>query len=292
MRRLTLDDAEAGAELLRALQEDVGYRPTIRPAEVRDWMQWADLEHDSWAFEEDRRLLAFGFVAEQAGVANGGGFVHPGARGRGLGSRLLELSEEWAGRRRLARLRVTVFERDDAARALLTARGYREVRRYYELERALDEAPPEPQVPAGIRIEPFEPDDARVFYDTIVEAFRDEWGFEAAPFEEWKRRRVDEGDTSLYFLARDGETPAATIRCESPSPHEGFVGAVGVRPAWRRRGLGEALLLHAFGEMHRRGLTSVRLGVDSENPTGATRLYERVGMSVASEHVVYERSLG
>jgi hypothetical protein len=43
--------------------------------------------------------------------------------------------------------------------------------------------------------------------------------------------------------------------------------------------------------MYRRGLTTVRLGVDSENASGATRLYERAEMSVATEDVVYERTL-
>ena len=50
-------------------------------------------------------------------------------------------------------------------------------------------------------------------------------------------------------------------------------------------------VLHAVGEMHRRGLTTVSLGVDSENPSGATGLYERAGMSVGAEDVVYERTL-
>ena len=40
----------------------------------------------------------------------------------------------------------------------------------------------------------------------------------------------------------------------------------------------EALLLASFREFRRRGETLVRLGVDSENPTGAVRLYERAGM--------------
>jgi hypothetical protein len=32
-------------------------------------------------------------------------------------------------------------------------------------------------------------------------------------------------------------------------------------------------------------------GVDTENPTGATRLYERAGMRVVNEDVVYEKEL-
>jgi len=46
-----------------------------------------------------------------------------------------------------------------------------------------------------------------------------------------------------------------------------------------------------FGEFHRRGLNRVSLGVDAENPSGATKLYESVGMATELEQVVYERAL-
>jgi mycothiol synthase len=291
MRQLALEDAEAGAELLRALQEDLGYPPSAQPAALREWMQWGDLADDSWAFEGNGRLDAFGWVFKHGEVAHGGGFVHPGARGLGLGTRLLERSEAWARRKGFEQLRADVYARDDAGHALVRGRGYGEVRRFREMVRDLDGLPAEPKLPEGIRIAPFEPADARSFHDTIVEAFRDEWGFAPMSFEEWKRRRVDEADTSLYFLAWDGAEPAGAIRCDAPSATDGYVAALGVRAQWRRRGLGEALLSHAFGEMYRSGLGVVRLGVDSQNASGATRLYERAGMSVASEDVVYERRL-
>ncbi len=38
-------------------------------------------------------------------------------------------------------------------------------------------------------------------------------------------------------------------------------------------------------------LTRVTLGVDAESPTGATKLYERVGMRVESETVVFEKAV-
>jgi len=61
-------------------------------------------------------------------------------------------------------------------------------------------------------------------------------------------------------------------------PDLGWVESLGACPKWRRRGLGEALLSSAFRALHQRGLRQVGLGVDAENPTGALRLYERVGM--------------
>ena len=66
---------------------------------------------------------------------------------------------------------------------------------------------------------------------------------------------------------------------------------LGVRRAWRRQGLGEALLLHSFAEFRRRGLTRGTLGVDASSATGATRLYERAGMSVYRDTVFLERQV-
>ena len=71
----------------------------------------------------------------------------------------------------------------------------------------------------------------------------------------------------------------------------GWVGALGVRRAWRGRGLGKALLLQSFGEFHRRGLPRASLGVDADSPTGATRLYEQAGMHVELEQIVFEKAL-
>ena len=71
----------------------------------------------------------------------------------------------------------------------------------------------------------------------------------------------------------------------------GWVSVLGVRPRWRRRGLASALLLHAFGEFHRRGRKRVGLGVDAENTTGAVALYERVGMRPVRRFDTWERPL-
>jgi ribosomal protein S18 acetylase RimI-like enzyme len=64
-----------------------------------------------------------------------------------------------------------------------------------------------------------------------------------------------------------------------------------VRKPWRRRGLGLALLRHAFGELYLRGERKVGLGVDASNPAGATRLYERAGMGIAFRATFFEKLL-
>jgi ribosomal protein S18 acetylase RimI-like enzyme len=185
------------------------------------------------------------------------------------------------------------YARDVGGRALLEARSFREVRRFYMMEVELDTPPLPAEWPPGIHVDSFRREDARGFFDAHSEAFAGSWGFRSMGFDEWLRFRVDSprADHSLWFLARDGDEIAAVIRCDDNREDTGWVGALGVRPAWQRRGLGLALLLHALAEFRRRGKQRVGLGVDTGNPTGATRLYERAGMHVAMEDVVFEKAL-
>jgi ribosomal protein S18 acetylase RimI-like enzyme len=219
-------------------------------------------------------------------------FVSEDAKGRGFGATLLDRAEEASRAAAKRSVHAGAYAEDRDAAALLTARGYRDVRHYFGMVIELAEAPV-PDFPPGIRGDSIGYDEARAFKDALDEAFVDEWGWEPVEFDEWKRLRLDapETDLGLWFVARDGAEIAAAARCEGGRWGGGFVGAIGVRPKWRRRGLGLALLHYAFAEFHRRGERTVRLGVDAENPTGATRLYERAGMRVEAEDIVYELAL-
>jgi ribosomal protein S18 acetylase RimI-like enzyme len=98
-------------------------------------------------------------------------------------------------------------------------------------------------------------------------------------------------DPTLWFVVRAGEEIAAAVWNLANRNGGGYVAALGVRRRWRGLGLGKALLYHSFAEFVRRGQTRVTLGVDAESPTGATKLYERVGMHVELESVVFEKAL-
>lgn len=60
----------------------------------------------------------------------------------------------------------------------------------------------------------------------------------------------------------------------------------------RGRGIGAALLRHSFAAFAARGVRRLFLAVDAENPTGATVLYERVGMEVVKRWDLWERFQG
>ena len=160
-------------------------------------------------------------------------------------------------------------------------------------------APPAPRVPAGIAIRTFEPgrDEATV-HAALAEAFAGHWGNPFPQYEEWRHQDIEgEGsrfDPGLWFLASDGDEVVGAAVCRASSPRsEGTaeVACLAVRELWRRRGIALALLHTAFGEFHRRSIPRAELGVDAENPTGATRLYERAGMHMAFSWESWEKEL-
>lgn len=295
-RPLTPEDLPAVAGFLAEDETHVFGRPSrLGLADVTAWLAEVDLERNSWLFEERGEIAAVAWaeVEEHHDAGFAVGVVHRGLQGRGLGSRLVDLFEARLRELDCERLHSVTLAPETAAASLLTARGYREVRRFWEMTIELDEAPPAPLVRDGLRLERFSEEFARGFHAALDEAFADHWEHKPSPFESWWERQVarPDHDPSLWFLVRDGDEVVAAARNDPQRSGGGWIGSLGVRPAWRGRGLAKALLLASFREFHRRGRRRVGLGVDSENTTGATKLYEGVGMVIDSEQVVWEKKL-
>jgi mycothiol synthase len=261
---------------------------------VVDWWRRYELGRDSVTLAQSAgAMAAFGVLGpREDGVAELHGYIRPGLTGRGLGGFLLDWAEREARRRGAARLRASVVRGDSGGRALFEQRGFVPVRRGYRMVIDLAGEPPAPSWPAGFSVEPLRLGEERVLYEVLEEAFAEEWGRPHRSFEEWQRSilAMESFDPGLCFLVRRGDEMAAAETC-SLRFGIGWIGSIGVLKPWRRRGLGRALLLHSFGELYRRGEARIGLGVDAENPTGATRLYESVGMRVAWQADAYEKTL-
>jgi mycothiol synthase len=294
-RPITSEDFPAVAAFLAEDETALFGRPArLGVADVTAWLSVPDLATDTWLYDEDGRIVGFGWVEKHETTGVAVGVVRRDRCGRGIGSSLLDRSEERLRDQGMARIHNVTLAPDTAAPPLLTARGYREVRRFWEMTIELDDdPPPEPVLDDGLRIELFSTGLARAFHAALEEAFAEHWEHQAEPYESWWQRQLakPDHDPSLWFLVRDGDEVAAVARNDPERSGGGWIGALGVRPAWRGRGLAKALLLHSFREFHRRGERRVGLGVDSENATGATHLYESVGMALDSEQVVWEKVL-
>lgn len=180
--------------------------------------------------------------------------------------------------------------------------GYQHIRSSYHMLIEMEAPVPEPQFPEGITLRTYNlGNDAEAVYRAQNDSFRDHFGYVEGPFEEglghfkhfWEREGCD---PTLLFLAVDGPSgEIAGINLCLPTafddPQAGWVGTLGVRRPWRKRGLGLALLRHSFNEFYRRGKRKVGLGVDAQNLTGALRLYENAGMHVHKVFDQYEKEL-
>ena len=293
--QLILDECTAAGDVTIA----------VSPEDLRG--EWEtpgfNLETDAWVVTtEDGHVVGFEeFVNRYAHASlQGDGYVHPDFLGKGIGTTMLRALEERARKDiELAEPEHRVFIRngisigDTAARELHEAEGYKPIRYFWRMEITLDSAPPFPTWSENIELRPFDLDThAYLLYRAHEETFNDHWGHTPVSYEEWRYRVIerDDLDPSLYFIAWDKDQIAGYALCRYRMGN-GWVGTLGVRRSWRKRGLGLALLHHAFGEYYKRGDKVISLGVDAASQTGATRLYKKAGMQVAAEYVSYEKEL-
>jgi mycothiol synthase len=224
--------------------------------------------------------------------------VHPQHAGRGLGTALVAWTEGRTAELVAAGASLTtlwngVSSRDDGAHALLESRGYANARSYFQMRRELDEHEGPGRAAEGIVIRPFADGDERILHDVLERAFSDHFGWEPTPFEQWRDGWMGSPtwEPSMVFLAEAGRVAAGAIAAVDADATIGLVTQLGVLPEHRRRGIATALLHREFAAIRARGRTMVQLGVDAENATGATELYERAGMWIHRQSDVFEKRL-
>ena len=224
-------------------------------------------------------------------------------QGRGLGGAILEQFEQHASHMadRAAPgdgvvMRVGALADEPHVSALLRAYGYAEVRRMSLMRIDFEGTPAAPRPVAGIEFREFSRGQEGEVFRCLKEAFEDHWGDDEETEEEWIHHHMadDRHFPDLWLLAwHDGDLAGALL-ARPTVPQEsthGYVGSLGVRRAFRGRGIGEALLRESFVRFHAHGCTGAMLHVDSDSLTGADRLYERVGMRVIPQFATWEKGL-
>ncbi len=298
------EDLEGVIEIIHMCDRLENGAPDLSIEDIRrDWQQHDfNRETDAWVvLSPEGRYAAYGSIWRiKTPIVESAANVHPDFTGRGIAAYLLQNIE-----RRMQAYADTLppstplslqnwcSTSNQVAAQLLEQRGYRVVRYFWTMGITLDSVIPAPQWPENIRLRTFRlGDDNRVLYEAYEEAFGDHWGHIYRPFEEWQERRLlsQTIETDLWFLAMDGNEIAGYALCEN-WPENGLVDLLGVRKAWRKSGLGLALLHHTFSEFQRRGVPLVKLRVDADNQTGAVRLYERAGMSVTARFSLYQKEI-
>jgi mycothiol synthase len=140
-------------------------------------------------------------------------------------------------------------------------------------------------LPDGIEVRPVGPEDYRAVYDASHEAFRDHWGY-TPPSEQNYQRWLNEStfDPSLWRVAWEGDQVVGMVRSFHDleenavyNRRRGYTENISVRRPWRRRGIARSLLTQSIKMFQEMGYDETCLGVDTENPNGALKLYQSVG---------------
>ena len=213
-----------------------------------------------------------------------------------LGFQLLMVLEDIAKSNKVAELFTQVSTKNQTLSELFLLNGYHSNLSFLIMELVMNEAPAIPDWPDGIEVRTFIPNqDEQATFRTDEEAAEDKGYHQPLDFAGWSKRMglgLERFDPTLWFLACDGnEIAGAALNYYDQKSDTGWVDHLGVRRAWRNKGIGKALLLQALGEFHRRGIQRIKLTVDSKSLTNAPRLYESVGMKTIHEYHIYKKEL-
>jgi ribosomal protein S18 acetylase RimI-like enzyme len=182
---------------------------------------------------------------------------------------------------------------------LLEGTGFTRERVYRRMRLTLGSRAARAELPAGVSVRSLDLTDGverALAHRLSEEPFVEHHGYAPTSYEEfWVRNRADNPivDPTAWWIAEVDGTPAGLLIGDESrvDVNGGYVRSLGVLPQFRGRGAAKALLHTAFDAYAARGRVSVSLGVDSENTTGATALYESVGMSEASTIAFYARTV-
>jgi mycothiol synthase len=310
-RSLRLDDAAWITAMLRAAEAVEPADEAFSEEEILDEMTrpGADLQRGSVAVFDGAEPVAFGALEvaadDDAWRAYLFGAVEPGHRHRGIGTRIVELLVDQARVWRDAdrpdlpgELKMWVPEPRRGTAALAGSQGFASWRWFIQMRRELADPVPAPDDLPGYLIRTYtdaDAEDARAAYN---DSFADHWGSSSRDPENWRRQVVGtafQAQHSYLALDRAGTVVGFVIVQEHPAETEthgfrtGYVHLVGTLRSARGQGIASTLLSRSLTSMAAAGYRRSELTVDAESPSGAGRIYERLGYQPFDRAQVFGR---
>ena len=270
IRKATWDDFDEIVELLAARSRAAFGVSQVKAIDVRH--RWELPGYDRWVASDGNRIVGYAALDGTQDV------VH--SADSAAGDALLTQVVERALDRGFDHLSVTAVPGDVPLWSLVERNGFEHDRDILRMWRELDGDLPEPKWDKGAVVRAYEVPDGEPVHALLDEAYAG-WDPNYVPrsHESWLSFMTghDDFDPALFFLVeRDGDLVACALHWKE-FDGRGWVKDIVVRQSERSRGLGKALLHHAFRAYRERGVTRVGLKVDSTNPTGGLQLYERLG---------------
>jgi mycothiol synthase len=302
------------AELINACKDVDGVeRSTSIEDMARNYrhLENCDPRTDMVLAEMDGQLIAYGRIywddlLDGIRLFHPFGFLHPDWRGKGIGTAL------WAAGERRAReiasqhpkekpkfLQVEPLESEKDLNALLERNGYLPVRYEIHMVRDLSEPFPSVPLPPGFEVRPVKTEHLWTIFGASNEAFRDHWGSRDESEEEYKAHMESpEFHPELWKVAWQGDQMASIVHNFVNEKENleyqrkrGYTEGICTRKQYRKLGLARALIVQSMQMFKEMGMTETALSADSENVTGAVRLYESVGYRTVKVQVCYRKPM-
>jgi GNAT superfamily N-acetyltransferase len=207
-------------------------------------------------------------------------------------------------------LQVNLFENETTAIQLFSNCGYANVREWTHMELLMDAPPPTSSLPDGFILREMDLDnDWDIVGPAMDDAFTDHWGTIPPGTIESSAEENDDDDSDsdetpsddsfsnapgYCFIVLDGDTVAGGVLCNAKLVERndtGRVGSIFVRSAYRRRKIGQALMLTAFNAFWQKGVKRIILDTDSESFSQSRIFYSGLGMTPYRCEFLYEKEI-
>lgn len=298
-RSPTLEDAPAVLELMITCDIAEYGAPDSELSDLLDDWSAMDLANDVWLAEkENGNLLGYaGIYVDARSIFHFDLYVHPNQLDKTLMEILIEKCEQ-RSRTILSEKGIhkviaslIVSTNNENSKSVVEELGFSAALHHFGMSIHFEKEPLIPQwSPEQIMRTAIPGKDDQMIYEFIQHAF-DKPGRVPPSFEDWRETMLGASnfDPGLWFLLYHQNELVGAALCFA-YPEYGWIRQIAVDPAQRGRGLGSKLLQYTFSVFSKRGLKSVRLGVESDNEN-AFRLYEQVGMHCTSSYVDYRKDI-
>jgi mycothiol synthase len=232
--------------------------------------------------------------------------VHPDARGIGLERDVVDWGAERlrgiaTARKLPARLRLSTRDDDTYRIDTFDHNGFQFDRSFFDMARPLDQPIDAMPLPEGFTIRPLDGEnELAAWVETFNLSFIDHWNHHDMTVERrqhWMKSLDYRPELDLVAVAPDG-TLAAFSYCmieaannQRMGVRDGWVADLGTRRGYRKRGLARALLAESLRMLKAAGMDTAKLGVDTQNPNGALRLYELLGFQKVETWLSYVKNV-
>jgi mycothiol synthase len=272
-------------------------------------LEHCDPFQDMLLVEVDEQLIAYNRVfweKQEDGTALYilFGYLLPAWRRKGIGTamsgwaenrlRQIAAGHENSGERFF---QANAADTEKGAIAMFEKSGYQPARYEFNMHRPISDPLPEALMPVGLEVRPVKDEHIRPIWDAMQEAFKDHWGFvleSDLKLQEWQSEPSFQ--PQLWKVAWEGDQVAGMVLNfinESENQEykrlRGYTEGISVRRPWRKQGLARSLIVQSIQMFKDMGMTETALGVDSQNLSGALRLYQGVGYRQTKQFIVYRK---